>query len=94
MKHFRCEICGGVSTCPAHETIVPVRREEILEIPSGQPVPKGYVITHRKMRYVIAIPEKATVVGSAARYRVAAHHHLQPVWVGQCAYAFLVSEEQ
>lgn len=92
MKYYHCEVCGGLTTCPAHETIVPITQDEILYVPAGKPVPDGYMITHRKKNYVIAIPEHATVVGSNQRYRVAAHHHLEPVWVGQCAYAFLKPE--
>lgn len=89
----RCDICGGVDTCPADDTIIPIRWSDIHYIDDDRLIPPDLQVTHRRKRYVIAIPREATVVGSAQRYRVAAHHHLRWVWVGQCSYAFLAPDE-
>ena len=92
---MHCPVCGGATTCPAGDTIVAVRKNDILQIHSGHLVPPGYMVTHRRKRYSIAIPAAATVVGTAQSDRVVAHHlSLLRVWVGQCSYAFVSKDEE
>ena len=89
-----CPICGGATTCPAGDTIVAVKKNDIRQIPAGDTVPAGWVVTHRRKRYSIAVPAGATVVGTAQSDRVVAHNpHLRRVWVGACSYAFVPSDE-
>mgnify|MGYP005858084995 CR=1 FL=1 len=88
-----CPICGGATTCPAGDTIVPVRLSDIRQIYTGDPVPAGWVVTHRNLRYRIAVPAGATIVGTAKSDRIVAHNpHLRRVWVGACSYAFTQDE--
>ena len=89
-----CPICGGATTCPAGATITAVRRSDIRQIYTGDPVPPGYVVTHRNLRYRIAVPIGATIVGTAQSDRIVAHNpHLRRVWVGACSYAFVPQED-
>ena len=89
-----CPICGGATTCPAGDNITAIRRCDIMQITAGDPVPAGWVVTHSRKRYFIAVPAGATVVGTAQSDRVVAHHtHLRRVWVGACSYAFVSQDE-
>ena len=88
-----CQICGGATTCPAGTTITVIRRSDIHQIPTGSPVPQGLQVTHRNLRYRIAVPIGATIVGTAQSDRIIAHNpHLRRVWVGTCSYAFTQDE--
>ena len=91
---MHCPVCGGTTTCPAGDKIVAVKNADILHIPAGEPIPAGYVMTHRTKRYRIAVPKGATLAGTAQSGRIVAHNpHLTWVWVGQCTYAFVPREE-
>ena len=90
-----CPICGGVDTCPAGDTIVAIHYRDIHYINPSRPIPQGLRVTHRRRRHVIAVPTGATLAGTAQSARIVAHHpHLRRVWVGQCLYAFVPSDEE
>lgn len=91
----KCPVCGGATTCPAGGTITILGRNDIRYINSGDPVPPGWIITHRRKRYIIAVPFGTIIVGAAQSDRILAHYpYLRRVWVGPCSYTFVREENQ
>lgn len=96
-KFNRCEICGGVTSCPADDYAAvrePTDHEvQWLRTSDPEALP-GWRATHARARGLMFVRERGedgmrlVLVGSAQAGRVHAHYGIRPRWVGRCSYAF------
>jgi len=95
----RCDICGGVDTCPGGEVVFAVIGQPFQLIPPETNPPEGWVVTHQTKRHWVIIPSFAQIYGVMQSKRIYAHRpdHAEDLcfdWVQQCGYVAWVGPRQ
>ena len=94
----KCRICGGNwRQCPGSRVItVMTDPDEYKELPSGTPLPEGFVYTMKRKKYAFAVKAGITTAGAGFMVRAKAHLPLhlrdkaQVFFVGGYKYALYI----
>lgn len=93
----RCPVCGGATTCPEgkyRNVRAAVEDVDTRTIPRHAPVPEGWGVSHLRKHSKIIVRDRDEegrelhICGSADCWRIQAHYGIEPLWIGQCKYAF------